>query len=215
MERRFAINILCIPFFVLVVLLGCSEGSETYYSLREGMTWVYYSSISYQGGSVTNKLVVTNFASRELKGKKVTPKKCYTERDIIFTFLVEDNNGIYEFARQSPEDIEPIIFPSANYVIKYPIQVGTTWNFTDFDNSVTFKCTIEKIDEVVTVSAGTFKGCVMVKRIGSEGIKGNGNIEVEIYEWYAPGVGLIKKTMKQTEGRDLILKTAMQLESFK
>ncbi len=219
MKRRFAINILCIPFFVLVVLLGCSKGSESYYPLKEGMTWEYRYSSRSGGGLVTEqsettKLLVTNFAPRELKGKEVTPQKMDIGGSIIFMFFTEDSNGIHRFAVQQSGAVEPEILPSSGYEIKYPIKVGTTW-----DTGIKF--TIESIDDVVTVSAGTFKRCVKIKGIGASKKQvetgGVANIRIENYYWFAPGVGLIKKITKSTSDSRYVgsLEITSQLESFK
>ncbi len=218
MKMRFAINILCIHFLVLVVLLGCSKGGESYYPLKEGITWEYHTSFRSEGTYVaekseTKKVVITNFAQRELKGKTVTPQKMDIEGRILFCFIIEDSNGIYTFALQPSGAVEPVIAPFPAYKIKYPIKVGTTWD-------AGIKLTIESIDEVVTVSAGTFKGCVKIKGIGA--IKkdfgdpiGVANIRSEIYDWYAPGVGLIKEIIKDTSDNVGSSETTMQLESFK
>lgn len=245
MKRRFAINILCIPFLVLVVLLDCSKGSEPYYPLKEGLTREYNISQEFRyrdsGGfahnqSFTVKMLNTYLASRELKGKKVTPATNKAESYIFLYFLAEDNNGIYIFASQKPEDVEPEIVSTPTYEIKYPIQLGTTWDETSksllADFIVPLKIAIDKVDEVVTVAAGTFNGCVRVKKIGTIKKKCEIHqasdhivtIEIEEYAWYASGVGLIKKIMKHTLDRtydgDLSglgdsFERTEQLESFK
>lgn len=231
MKRRFAINILCIPFLMLVVFLDCSRGSEFYYPLKEGMTWEYKLSLNSEGAygtkkSWTKKVVLINFAPRELEGKDVTPQKRDIEGQILFFFFTEDSNGINLFAFQLPEDVEPYINPFPSYAIKYPIQVGTTWDTTQaailVGCPITLKHTIEKVDEVVTVSAGTFKGCAKVKSIGATKVAlgdpmGVANIREEYYDWFAPGVGLIKQIIKSTSDNSYVgfSETTMQLESFK
>ena len=239
MKSRFIINILCIPFLVLVVLLGCSKGSETYFPLKEGMTWEYNSSFSSSfEKSKTTKFVTKNFAPRLLEGKEVTPQKTEVQGRNFFNFMVEDSKGIYQIAIHPPGAVEPIIFPSPGFLIKYPIQVGTTWegNVSSSllkDAVVPVKVTIEKVDDVVTVSAGTFKGCLKLKGVGTieKDVTFPGfsrpdvaKIRYECYDWYAPGVGLIREIIKET--REMIkngsgylaegsLVITVQLESFK
>lgn len=136
-----------------------SQDPQIYYPLKEGMTWEYQqyqrTSDTIFGPGETSKVVVTNFAPRELKGKKVTPQKMDAEEQSYFSFIVEDGDGIYEFATQPPTVGEPGMKASPVYFIKCPIQVGTTWeNRTQTSLvgklSVTLKSTIESIDEVVT-----------------------------------------------------------------
>lgn len=168
------------------------------------MTWEYQ---RVRSGEVV-KIIVTNFAPRELKGKKVTPQRWQAGNSSgSFDFIAEDRDGIYEFAHQKPEDVEPKIYKSPNYWIKYPIQVGTAWDkitetsLLSDDVIVTLNYNIESIDEVVTVPAGTFEGCVKVKGVGATqkdlGDSKVANINVEYYSWFAPGVGLIKWILKE------------------
>lgn len=88
--------------------------------------------------------------------------------------------------------------------------------------SVTLKSTIESVDEVVTVPAGTFKGCVRVKSVGTTkkdvgAFMGIATIIVEHYDWYAPGVGKIKSIVKEKSNHLMVGsgEMTMQLETFK
>jgi len=105
--------------------------------------------------------------------------------------------------------------------------------------SVPIKSTIESIDEVVTVPAGTFKECLKIKSVGlgeetfveedsdqlfpKDFLKEKIKVEVEYYNWFAPNVGLIKaiyKEKKTSSGAlDITLsdfvELIMQLETFK
>ena len=71
--------------------------------------------------------------------------------------------------------------------------------------SIPVKSTIESINEVVTVPAGTFKGCLKIKTIGfAEKVIGTEwlpeekvRIDREWYKWFAPGIGLIKVIFKE------------------
>lgn len=105
--------------------------------------------------------------------------------------------------------------------------------------SVLIKSTIESIDEVVTVPAGTFKRCFKIKSICSaEKVFGEEQtskvpvwspqekvkIERECYNWFAPNVGHIKVILKEKKtnsdgaiGITLsnFIEIIMQLETFK
>jgi hypothetical protein len=154
-----------------------------------------------------------------------------------FLFYVKDQNSIYEFASQKPEDVEPKLFH--DYLIKYPIKVDNSWQETETSSlepriSVPIKSTIESIDEVVTVPAGTFKECLKIKSIGfAEKVFGkeqvwppqeNVKVERERYIWFASNVGLIKlifKEKKTSSGGAIgitlsdFIEIVMQLETFK
>jgi hypothetical protein len=127
--------------------------------------------------------------------------------------MAKDAQGIYKFATQSPKDVSPKILKTPNYIIKYPIKIGTSWEIEARskllnDALVMLKATIEAIDDVVTVPAGTFKNCLRIKTEGVIRKEELGNeiiVNIEGYRWYAPGVGFIKDIRKEKgSGRFLI-----------
>jgi len=99
--------------------------------------------------------------------------------------------------------------------------------------SIPIKGTIESIDEVVTVSAETFKGCLKIKStsfaekvFGEEQVwlpKKNVQAERERYIWFTPDVGRIKLIFNEkirsggAIGITLsdYIEVIMQLETFK
>jgi len=194
------------------------SSSENYYPLDEGRRWEYQVLQKQRGGwyigpdSESASQVVTNFPQRELKGKRVIPRlieyKVWGSSRNSFWFYIEDQSGVYEFAYQYPEDVEPKIIH--DYIIKYPIKVGNIWQEIETSLfkpkiSIPVKSTIESKNEVVTVPAGTFKGCLKIKTIGfAEKVVGKWlteeekvRIDREWYKWFAPGVGLIKMIFKE------------------
>jgi len=224
------------------------SSSENYFPLDEGKRWeyqiyVYKKEGFYHGleSKIYGKQVCTNLPQQELKGKRVTPVKIEeTYGEFVynnFSFYVKDHNYIYEFARLRPEYIEPKIIN--DYIIKFPIRVGNSWQETETSSldsriSVPIKSTIESIDEVIIVPAGTFKKCLKIKSVGlAEKVfdeeqvwppKENVKIERERYEWFAPDVGSIKAIYREKKthsggatGLTLSdsMEIIMQLETFK
>ena len=81
-------NVLFILLFSMLFFIGCSKGSDSFYPLKEGIIWTYQASAASMFGSTgSNKIVVTNFASRDLKGKKVTPQKQDVNGQTLFSFI--------------------------------------------------------------------------------------------------------------------------------
>jgi len=224
------------------------SSSENYFPLEEGRRWEYQVYVNEKEGlylglesKISGKQVCTILPQRELKGKRVTPMQIediyrgstYTR----FLFYVKDQNSIYEFASQKPEDVEPKIIHDD--IIKYPIKVGNSWQEMETSSlepriSVPINTTIESIDEVVTVPAGTFKKCLKIKSTGfAEKVFGeeqvwppkeNVKVEKERYDWFAPNVGHIKIILKEKKtysggaiGITLsdYIEVIMQLETFK
>jgi len=121
---------------------------------------------------------------------------------------IEDQSGVYEFAHQKPGQIEPKI--THDFIIKYPIKLGNSWQEIEISSfgqniPIPINSTIESINEVITVPAGTFEGCLKIKAIGfAEEVVGEWlteeekvRIDREWYKWFAPGVGLIKWIFKE------------------
>ena len=195
------------------------SSSENYYPLDEGRIWEYQFLLKEGGGwyigldtETSGEEIITNFPQRKLKGEKVTPQqiedKLWGSSYISFWFYIEDQSGVYEFAYQYPEDVEPKTIH--DYIIKYPIKVGNIWQEIETSSfkpkiSIPVKSTIESINEVVTVPAGTFEGCLKIKTIGfKEEVVGEWlteeekvRIDREWYKWFAPEVGLIKSIFKE------------------
>jgi len=200
---RFTIVFAVAALLSVVSCLGCSGAAESYYPLKEGMTWRYQSSLG--------TLIVRNLAPRELAGKNVTPQQAGP--DLIF--IVDDDTGIYDFAKQSPADSTPqmLSVPYYQYVQK-PVALGTNWE--DKTQTVLFakavsvlrRCTIDMVDDDVTVPAGTFKNCIRVKCAGSTLVpiesRGVAEVSVETYSWYAPGVGRVRWTTREKSNNQLI-----------
>ena len=110
MKNKFAVNVLSVLFLVLFVFLGCSISADSYYPLNQGLVWEYQMSFgSMMGDKEQSKIVMTNFASRELKGVKVTPQKIDAQGQSSFEFLVDDSNGVYIYAKQGSGDVDPAI----------------------------------------------------------------------------------------------------------
>jgi hypothetical protein len=204
--------------------------AESYYPLKEGMNWEYQflltSMLSNIGGQ---KMIVTNFAPREMKNETVTPQKVDVLGQSSFVYIGKDNNGVFEFAKQLPNAFEPGINKSPQYILKNPINVGISW-VVEYETvllnrnfSIPLNTTIENIDEIVTIPAGTFKNCVRVKYTGRVDrnlgpFKGKARINVESHSWYAPGVGMIKSIIEEKCNHLLVGQggtISVQLNSYK
>ncbi len=204
MKNRLLIAI-AIPCLVLA-LPACSKAPDSYYPLGEGKTW------KYQVGTARGRLTltITNLVARELKGRKVTPRKCQLQAlggsDTFFEYVGEDENGVYTFAMQDSEDVDPKLKSPPDYHLKKPLKVGSTWDRTldlGGGSSLPAKATIESVDEVVDVPAGTFKSCLKVHTAATDG----GVTGRDQYDWFAPSVGLVKTVSQGTN-------MSFQLESF-
>ncbi len=199
---RFTIVSAVAALLSVVPFLGCCAAAESYYPLKEGMTWRYQSALG--------TLIIKNLALREVAGKTVTPQQI--GEDLVF--IVDDDTGIYDFAKQSSADSTPqmLTVPYYQYVQK-PVTLGTNWEDRSqtmmFPKTVSVlrRCTIDMDDDVVTVPAGTFKNCIRVRCAGSALVpvesRGVVEVSVETHTWYAPGVGRVRWTTREKSNKAL------------
>lgn len=186
---------------------GCGERAEIYFPLSAGKTCKYQVSITQEGRTATSAAVITSLPSRELLNKAVTPQHMELLGQRQLRFIAQDGDGIYEWANQPDGAPELIIREIPNYFVKVPIKVGTTWTSiwqtSQFGRQITFPTTkiIESTDEVVTVPAGTFNKCVKITITGRTTMDmptGTATVEGEASEWYAPNVGYVKGTFRES-----------------
>jgi hypothetical protein len=222
------------------------SSSKNYFPLDEGKRWEYHFFLKTgeEGllgpvSKMSGERMLTNFPQRELKGEKVTPQQREDEirgsNRISFYFYIKDQSGVYEFAHQGLGQVEPKI--AYDIIIKYPIKIGNRWQETETSEfepeiSIPVESTIESINEVVTVPAGTFEDCLKIKTVGfaEKDISGEWRpketvrIDRECYMWFAPGIGIIKVILKEEKTlTGIVLPTllsefvefTMQLRTFK
>jgi hypothetical protein len=222
---------LALSVVILAFTASCQQKAEDYYPLKEGQVRTYRAKAKGPQGVVSGELTITNMAPRKLNGTLVTPQRIDGEGKGGFSFIAVDKTGLYEIGSQSPEDMEPKLLQSPSYTIKLPIQVGGQWQGTDEVGSdggflqaipVTVKCTIEKLDDLVTVPAGTFKALkVTCRGSGRKEMQWQGMCDgiTENHLWYASGVGVVKSFNSQEIRRSSVvlynLQEGLELVSIK
>lgn len=196
------------------------ETAEKYYPLKEGMTWVYGITSNKRG---TQKITVTNMAPKEIQGKSVVPRKWDLGGGTRYYFIAKNAFGVYRYAEQKTATEEPQVTTPKVYYLKNPMDTGTNWDITTKmgEDDLKVNITIENIRETVQVPAGQYKDCVKLKHVGKvqKKDKGGGELSLTAYEWYAPGVGLVKSMFtikKSAKGKPGDTEsTTYKLESFK
>jgi hypothetical protein len=111
---------------------------------------------------------------------------------------------VFELAQQVADGAPIVPRESPNYVLKQPLQAGTQWSsiWQSAQPSGPFVFPITKTiaatDEVITVPAGGFRGCVRIEIAGSASLPDSGaTLRVQGREWYAPGVGYVKGSFQE------------------
>jgi len=160
---------------------------------------------------------------RLLNGREVIPVLLNKDS---FTYFLKDAEGIARYAIQLVNDPEPAILEKLIYDLKYPLNPGNSWD----TKTVTFllrqeygvdcTATIETLDDVVNVPGGTFQNCLRIRLLGerfldesSEPSPSGTKVSIDHYYWYAPDVGVVKRTYEQKMGnKDSQMSVKMTVE---
>lgn len=217
-------------FFCLLLLGACASPDTSWFPLSEGYWWQYAAVRSIKGESHVQKLIMANLAAVKTGGATLFPRK---RADGQIDYYEKTDNAIY---RVDPED------GSRTLLLQEPIAVGSKWQAKSkilflevtgafeatYDNKIREEFDVDyeisSINDVVKVKAGRFINCIRIEGKGS--LYGGGgplkefmaidNINIETVEWYAPGVGLIKRTRKEyTYPLDFQNHYSEELESIK
>jgi hypothetical protein len=190
---------------------ACGTADTSWFPLSQGYWWQYSAIRSIRGEAHRQKLVLANLPAVNIEGKTLVPRK---RADGQIDYYESTDEGIYRVdINDGSRDLE----------FQQPVKVGSKWQRKSkilfLEVTGAFEATynsrikqdilvdyeIESIDDVVNVAAGRYENCVRIKGKGS--LYGGGgsleefmdidNINIETLEWYAPGVGLIKRSRKE------------------
>lgn len=207
----------------VLVLVGMSQGSvasshERYLPLQEGLVWEFqhkFFDLQTKDQVGSAKSVKKNLAPTTINGTRVYPQEYLfyqpegTLKQKTITFIAQDPQGYYVFARQSEKENKPKIVGKTFFVLKFPIEKGTSWQ--QEEGGLTIQNTIESIDETVQVSAGKFTNCLLMKKVYSHKQDSKKPVQ-EAFFWFAPEVGNVKILMKNFQ---LKKESHQELISFK
>ena len=199
----------------VLALSGCrfDERDADYFPLDAGWSWHYRVVTEIRKLSKERTaMLVANRGAITVAGRQATPR---IYQDGHRYYYAAEDDGIVLVAQQAPGD-EAMLVPPDQYVIKFPIESGSSWPVASktyllrrqmfsptavimipitAPMKITF--TVESKDDVVKVPAGTFRNCVRVhgvaKAVRDLGERvGDKELTIDVMEWFAPGVGLVK-----------------------
>jgi hypothetical protein len=197
---------------------GRAEPATAYYPLKPGMTWEY-TVVSSKAG--THKITIKNLPARDLDGKKVTPREWNTGAGVTYYLVAADDAGVYRYGEQKSATAEPVVATPKVYYLREPVDRGTNWDIATRmgERQVKVNLTVDSIDDEIKVPAGTYKNCVKIKHEGEgKPEKDHPGLAITAFEWYAPGVGLVKSLVTITDkskGAQAPETLTYQLDSFK
>ncbi len=135
------------------------------------------------------------------------------EGEPSFDFTIETAGVTYEphdltlgeegWTEVNPTDEVPDLF------LKLPATEGDIWEFEFIGNNVSYSTMTYEGRPSISTPAGDFEGTWELLR-DKRSIYGTTEFTAVVRDWYAPGVGLIKRIITNNEGED----TTLVLTSF-
>lgn len=202
-----------LPLLAALALAGCSRPpAAELFPLDTGHRWVYQVSSQYENGTSEQETQVMQTLGQEsIKGGSAWRRRSESGVDY---WLRSDETGLYRVASKSDLDPEPKPDSPHRYVLKTPLQVGTTWQASttayllrrrqEFPPeirhthpAIPMNYTIDAVEQAVKTPAGAFKGCLRVRgqaslRLFADPVVGWKDMPLTTTEWYCPGVGLAR-----------------------
>ncbi len=219
----------------LFCLSACSDSDIEYFPLNEGKNWQYQIVLHDMDVEKKYKQYVVNNPSQEVDGRKVFTREINDGTQYLYELTDE---GVRRVGAKRKLDINMVIEKEDFYAIKYPIEVGTSWEQETITGvlevviapfrrhyalhtPVQMKYTIDSLDEIVKVPAGRFEKCIKVTGLGSTKVEaektiGIIDVTVESSDWYCPNVGLVKSQRDERTSSTVLVKGdfLMELEKF-
>jgi hypothetical protein len=196
--------------FILVMLVsGCDQQTLDYFPLGNKLRWEYSIQQTVNGKNEELKAIFINLPKKRVNNIFIYPRK-------------SASGEIYYF-RKTPQAIFYTNNPdeTGGIVMNYPLEQGIRWQadssihllasrhesfsgdeaYISLDEAITLDYTVHNTSETVDVPAGRFTECVRIEASGKIAVNvrtfGIDTIVIEQIEWYAPGVGLVKRARKE------------------
>lgn len=213
---------------LLAGVSGCGKNEGDYFPLDPGYSWTYRQVLQTRnkgnaGAFEKNTFVVveTNLRSEAL-GNELAVPRLFNDGGTLY--FAKATDGVAMVARRAEDQDQPVpIAPRT--ILKHPLAAGDSWtepgetqilrrtilgSFGQFTKSISadgpLAYKVESLDDSVRVKAGTFHHCLRLHGTGNAKLdwadSGVLAIAIDTVEWYAPGVGLVKRIRKEDTGAD-------------
>jgi hypothetical protein len=200
---------------LLVLAAACGDGQPEYFPLNADWLWEYRVVLTTKEGSREQRHLLRNLPAESWPEGKVVPRQSGDGGRQHYLLTA----GGIDHLRQSFAGGQRSVVTER--VLGLPWQPGASWQantttvalvrFGPPQRTYIFRVTqqvpmtyrIETIDDQVTVPAGNFNRCLRVYGRGKinadvGNFVGRTTLTVESWDWYAPGVGLVKSKRRET-----------------
>ena len=190
---------------MLAWFAGCQQASQDYFPLAGDLYREYVIEEQVNNEKHVLKSIVTSLEPRTIEGITYYPQRFASGKTWFF--------------RKSPEGIfaTPDLDWPGKIVLGFPLIPGTAWqtetrldilhrrhesfsggeSFISLEQKILLDFRIASIEETVRVPAGQFTHCLRVDGTGNVKVeartRGIESIRVEQTDWYARGMGLVKR----------------------
>lgn len=196
-------------FPLILLLLGCGKTSSEYFPLGENIKWEYR--------------IQKELGNNQNEGKSIIAQLDRVKEGGVYYFPYLYANGETLYYNKNESGIKLSSSPDQNgqIFIKTPIEINSNWlretriellnsrhesfaggeSFISQGEKIFLDNTVTSFDETITVPAGVFSNTMRIDSSVSitvkERTRGIDAIQIEQTEWYARGVGLIKRTRRE------------------
>jgi hypothetical protein len=196
---------------IVLASAGCTRHSSDYFPLDAGRNWDYRVTVAIKGQKREQRLLLGSVPSKTVDGTVYYPRR-----------LLDGKMEYHERSADGVLAVEPVSGRKSLVLPPVP-RAGTKWQggthifFLEVtgvfaptfeervQQTIPLEFTVEADDDTVTVGAGTFQHCLRVRATGSlfagstlRDFMGIRFIQVEQTDWYAPGVGLIRRVRNES-----------------
>ena len=209
-----------VAVLALAALLAGCRNSQSPFPLDPDLRFGYRLHLESEdvAGAENFKSFAVDLPAQTIDGVSATPR-LFADGKVIY--YAEDKTGVREAAFREPgSDLTPAA--ADQYILKYPLQPRVHWRSPGRTILLTQKFLYSKAlpvtigldldytvanPESVHVPAGHFSNCIKVTAVGHTSVTTIDNqstldVTVEISEWYAPGVGLVKSIRSEKAGME-------------
>ena len=195
----------------LTVLSGCRTEDTSHFPLHPGAQWTYaVSETTERGAHAEHFLSIRNVGTDTVADTPLYVRRTSAGTDY---YIGRDETGIYRSAKRTIVETAARSDPERRYILKQPLQVGTTWcapthpymvhrihpyrEHYHRSTELPMHYQIASLNEMVTVPAGVFRDCIKVTGEATFALyvdpqSGTHEIPITTAEWYAPGIGLVR-----------------------
>lgn len=215
-------------FFSLLYLSGCEQSIDSYFPLEGDIRWEYTIEEKLNDQLKIIKSIVVSLDSKTVNDIEFYPQRSANGETYYFS---KSEKGIY---------LSPDTDKEGEILLGLPIQAGMHWqastriiildsrhesfsggeSFISLNDQIIVDYKITNIDETVQVPAGNYTNCIRVDSSATVAVKertrGIERILIHQTDWYAKGVGLVKRIRNESSVPDKYKGEQIQeLTSFK